>query len=60
MNCIKSKKELRELGFVEVTFTELKRNIKKIISKARTKQELELIFENLYLSFKQRRKGDQE
>ena len=57
MTVIKNKEQLRKLGIMEISFTELKTNFKKLIGQAKNKEELELLFESLYLSLKHRREG---
>ena len=43
------------IGWGESTIEELKKSIIKIIKRSKSKIELEIIFENLYLNFKRRR-----
>ncbi len=58
MKCEFTKEELRELGIVEISFTQLKSLIKKKISMTKDKIQLEKILEMFYHQLKKRRDGE--
>ena len=53
-------KDLEKFGIAEISFTELKSKIKRIISRTKTKEELESVLENSALMLKQRRENKDE